>query len=150
MNATDQITLSMGNEYRLFFALPTWYFGAALSPFSAGALSLVPAIGAVCLLVGTFVGIVRRQWRLAWFGVPMALSQVCVVVAGVYYGLYGRVPDAGAPILGFLAVQLALTLLIGWRCRRSGVAALLLAIFNITYATFAGFIAGMALTDRWL
>lgn len=40
----------MGNAIWLFFALPEWYFSTILQPFSAGPLTVIPALGIVSLV----------------------------------------------------------------------------------------------------
>ena len=139
----------MGNAVWLFWAVPTWYFSTLLKPFSAGALSAVPAFGAVCLAIGAVWGIRRRKANLLIFLLLVAASQALVVVAGVMRGsLRG---GAGQPILGtFLLLQVAIAGYLVWRLKGTRWAAAALAIFTSSYAAFAAFVAAMAFSDDWL
>lgn len=99
----------MGNAIWLFTALPTWFLSAVLSPFSAGAISLVPAMGAICLAIGIVLAVQRRAKALWVFIIPAVISQVFVAIAGFFRGAF--ISSSAAPILiTFLVVQLLLSI----------------------------------------
>ena len=50
----------------------------------------------------------------------------------------------------FFAAQLVLAGTLVYRARGARVAAAFLALFSLSYSWFAGFIATMAFTNRWL
>ncbi len=136
----------MGGALWLLGALPQWYFSTILQPLAAGPLSLVPALGTVCLLLGSLLGLGRRDLKLGLFLIPVALSQLLVGTAGA---LIGRIPGdiSNALLLLFLGVQV---LLAGWLVyilEDSRKAALALSFFSVSYALFAAFIAGMAFSN---
>jgi FtsH-binding integral membrane protein len=118
-----------------------------MHPFSAGPLSLVPAAGALCLWIGAIAAIVYRERQLLWFLLCFALSQGLVFLAGLFRGSSS---SAGPFLWAFLACQTILAGYLVWRCRGARVAAVPLALFCVTYALFAGLIAAMALSNRWL
>ncbi|MCS6627497.1 hypothetical protein N0B44_31795 [Roseibacterium beibuensis] len=139
----------MGNAAWLTLALPQWYFPAFLSPFAAGGLTIIPAVGTLALLIALGSAVIRRRREIVWFLVPVAASHVLVAVAGLMRGGLGQ--DTANPILLiFLAAQLILCGVLVWRLRRARFEAALLSVFAMTYAVFAAFIAAMALTDVWL
>ena len=139
----------MGNAIWLFTALPKWFLSSVLSPFSAGALTLIPAIGTVCLAIGIVLAVRLRAKALWSFVVPALISQAFVAVAGFFRGAFDS--STAEPILGtFLAIQLVLSLYLVYRQRKTWLPATLLAAFSISYAFHAWFIATMAFTDNWL
>ena len=94
----------MGNAIWLFFALPEWYFSTILDPFSAGSLSVIPAVGIVALAIGAAWGVAKRRLALSVFLVLPAASQVLVVVAGL---MRGTVRDTEVIFWAFLLLQAA-------------------------------------------
>ncbi|MGE0668561.1 MAG: hypothetical protein AB7O49_18555 [Sphingomonadales bacterium] len=138
-----------GDALWLILATPQWYFRSILSPFSAGVFSAIPALGIVCLLAGAALGFRYRQKRLLMCGVPFILSVSFGGVAGL---LRGEVPNGWADFImyGFLAGQLILSVWLVYFARRAWPAAALLAVFSMSYALFAAFIAYMSFTDTWL
>ena len=139
----------MGNAVWLTLALPQWYFPALLAPFAAGPLTLIPASGALALLAGGGMAVVRRRREPLWFLVPAVASHVLVAVAGLMRGRLDQ--DASNPVLiAFLVAQLVLCGFLIWRLRRARVEAALLTVFAMTYALFAAFIASMSFNDVWL
>ena len=139
----------MGNAIWLFTALPKWFLSAVLSPFSAGALTLIPAVGTVCLAIGIALAVRLRAKSLWVFVLPALISQAFVAVAGFFRG--ALVASAAEPILvTFLVVQLVLSLYLIYPHRKTWLPATLLAAFSISYAWHALFIASMAFTDSWL
>ena len=76
----------MGSAIWLFFALPDWYFSSILAPFSAGVLSMIPAAGIICFLIGGVWGAAKRRLGLLLFLLLPLLSQALVSVAGYMRG----------------------------------------------------------------
>lgn len=138
----------MGNALWLSLALPQWYFSSLLMPLGAGALTLVPAIGGGALIVGILLGIRTRARPLLLFGVLALLSHVFVALAGLLRGTM-RGTDSSA-IMIFALLQLAAATYLVYRADKARLPAILLAIFTVSYALFATFIAGMSLSDTWL
>lgn len=139
----------MGNALWLFFAVPDWYFSSFANPLSAGPLSLIPALGTFCLLVGITIGVVQRRSRLLLWLIPFALSQALVTIAGALRGQVGG-PAANTALLIFIATQFLVGTYLVYSLKGVRVPAVALAIFSITYAMHAAFVAGMALSDQWL
>ena len=139
----------MNSSFWLVLALPEWYFGAILDPFGAGPLSAVPAFGTLCLFVGLVLGLRRRTKGLLLFLIPAGLCEMLVAVAGAFRG---QVQSSFAQplLLGFLAVQLLISVYLIYRSKGARGAASALTLFSLTYALFASFIAVMAFTDSWL
>ena len=138
----------MGTAEWLFFAVPGWYF---LTPFAfIGPWWLSPAFGVACLAVGTVWGVSLRRLGLAGFLVLPASSQALLVVAGL---MRGSMPDGTSlPMVlqTFLMLQLAGAVFLILRLKGARLPAIALAVFTMSYAHYAAFIAGMALTDLWL
>jgi hypothetical protein len=139
----------MANAVWLFLALPDWYFTALLSPFSAGILTAIPSAGALCLLIGVIWGVVARRTDLLWFLLLVLGSHLFVAIAGL---MRGALKDGGSEpvVYAFYAVELAGAFYLIWRSAGARVPATFLAVFTISYAAFAGFIASMSFGDTWL
>lgn len=138
----------MGNALWLFVALAKWYFPSVLAPFSAGPLTLIPAIGVVCLAIGVVLGIRARVPALLFFGLLALISHAYVALAGF---LRGTMDDSSSPIfLVFLLLQVVLAGYLVYRIKGARLPAIFLAIFTSTYAFFASFIAAMSFSDTWL
>ena len=138
----------MSNAVWLTLALPQWYFSSLLMPFEAGPLTLVPAIGGSALVVGTLLGIRARARLLLFFGALALLSHALVALAGLLRGIL-RGTDSSS-VLIFALLQLAAATYLVYRADNARLPAILLAIFTVSYALFATFIAGMSLSDSWL
>lgn len=139
----------MGNAIWLFFALPDWYFSCILAPFSAGMLTMVPAAGIVCLLVGAVWGAIKRRLGLLVFLLPPAASQALVAVAGFMRGSVDN--DASGIILSaFFWLQLAVAAYFVFRLEGVRLPAVALSLFSLSYAWFASFVASMSFSDLWL
>jgi hypothetical protein len=139
----------MNNALWLSISLPTWFFTCLFAPLSAGALTAVPALGAVCLFAGLMRAIILRETHVWPFLFSPLASQLFVAAAGF---LRGGLKGTPGDIVGyaFLALQLAL---IGWliyRLKGARLSASLFGIFGATYALFAAFIAKMSFNDTWL
>ncbi|MEP7241753.1 MAG: hypothetical protein ABI697_12780 [Devosia sp.] len=145
---------AFANALWLLLALPQWYFesvillfanpGYALQP-----LAVLPAAGAVCLVAGIILALVRGRPRLLLlFALPVVLGEWLVATAGFFRGQF----KTGSEwlLLPFLAVVVALVLFLVIRARGARLPAILLGAFGLTYALLGSFIAGMAFTDVWL
>jgi hypothetical protein len=131
----------------LFSTLPIWYFATLLNPLAASWLSLVPASGAVCLLVGLVLALYRRERNALWALLPFALSHIFVFITGTMRGAAAGI----TPLLVlFVVVQVPLSVWILIRCRGSRVAGLFLCWFSLTYAALAYLVGAMSFTDTWL
>ena len=142
----------MNNAIWLLGALPSWFFDRATHPFSAGALTLIPAIGLLSLALGVITGAIKRRRDLLWFLLPSALSQGLVAIAGI---MRGQVPYSGITaltvgILTFMAAQFIICGYLIYRVKGARVSATALSVFSVTYATFSVFVAGMSFTDNWI
>ena len=140
----------MSNVIWLSFSLPLWYFSSLLHPFDAGFLSLVPAIGIVCLVVGACLTFARRNTALSWVLASVLLSQVFVALAGFLRGEVSQDEQLFAVTATFLCVQLVCLVLLLWYSKGARAASIPLAFFGGTYALFAAFVAVMAFSDTWL
>lgn len=139
----------MGNAIWLSLALPEWYFSTVVAPFSAGALSAIPAIGVVCLVIGSIWGGLKRWRELLVFSTMPIASQVLVAVAGFVRGAV-EASASNFVLSVFLLFQLALAGYFVFRLKDTRPQALMLAVFGMSYAFFASFIASMAFGDVWL
>jgi hypothetical protein len=137
----------MGNAIWLFFALPDWYFSTILAPFSTGVLTVVPAVGIVALAVGAAWGVAKRRLGLSAFLVLPAASQALVVVAGFMRGTVG---NAEVIIWTFLLLQAVAAGYFVFRLKGARLPASALAVFALSYAFFASFVASMAFSDVWV
>lgn len=140
----------MGNALWLFLALPGWYFGNALPPWSHLILTGIPASGVAALVFGMLISL-WGKWNsnLLWVVVSVAVSQVYVATAGFFRGQLVE-NSTDWPFFCFLFIQLAIIAVLLWRSWGNRIAAASLSWFSITYALFAGFISQMAFTDTWL
>ncbi len=139
----------MSNAIWLFLALPNWYISTIADPLGAGPLTAIPAFGTICLFIGITVGLIQRAWELKWFFLPAIASQLFVAVAGA---LRGELFDESSQpaLLSFIVFQIILAGYLIYRVGEARLAAVALAIFSVTYALFAAFIAGMSFNDTWL
>ena len=142
----------MGNAIWLFWLVPVEYFSTIASPFSAGPLSLIPALGILSLAIGAVAGIAKREIGLLIFLVLPAASQILVAVAGFKRGAFQHdASQLASWIIGtFMLLQIAGAAYIIWRLKGARGTAAAMAIFTSSYALFAAFIASMALHDDWL
>lgn len=138
----------MGDAIWLFYALPAWYFEAVLNPFAAGILTLIPAAGGLCLLLGIVIGIRRKKPCLFWFLSSLIVSQAFTALSGFYRGHFSD--NIFWPILAFAILQL-LAIALSMRASITAlVPALLITVFCISYALYAWFVTAMSLTDTWI
>jgi tetrahydromethanopterin S-methyltransferase subunit C len=142
----------VGNALWLFRAVPVWYCSTIASPFGAGYLTAIPALGILSLAIGVVAGFAKRELSLLIFLLPLAASQILVVVAGFLRGAFIRDPNYLALwIIGtFMLLQIAGAAYIVWRLKGARWPAAAIAIFTSSYASFAAFVAAMAFTDSWL
>jgi hypothetical protein len=129
--------------------VPMWFAATLFTPFGAGALTLVPATGMVCFIAGLIWCLVRPARELLWLGVPFVLSQIMLLIGALLWEKLSN-DQATLPILAFLGIQAVVIGCVTYRLRHRIGPALLLAIFNVAYALFAGFVATMAMTGSWL
>ena len=102
------------------------------------------------LLAGSIIGIVRRRrLQLLLLLVSVAVSETYVAIAGMLRGQV-RGGASVAPLCIFLGLQVCLLGLLIYRSKGARLAATALALFCLTYALFAAFVAGMAFADDWL
>lgn len=139
----------MADAIWLFFAVPQWYAATILAPFNHGILTLIPAAGIACLVIGTLLGAIKRRFDLLDFlGLP-ALSQVLLAGAGFMRGQVDG--GTGWFVVGaFLALQLAIAAYLVVRLEGARIPALFLSLFSLSYALFASFVALMSFSDQWL
>jgi hypothetical protein len=121
---------------RRFGTLAELYFGTLSAPFATGALSIIPASGAVCLIAGIALAVVKRETGVIWAVLGVILSHILMSLTGLMSGLV---------FLPFLAVQLGISILVVGSSKRSPLAGALIAWFNISYALAAAFLAAMSL-----
>lgn len=147
----------MANALWLLLALPLWYFASVASPFAAGALSLVPAIGTLSLVIGLVLAFVQRRRELLLFLFPLALSELLMIIAGAMRGQVhmgqaspALVNFANGGLFVFVAVQVAVSAYLFYLLKGARSAAAGLAIFSITYGVAAAFVAGMSFSDVWI
>jgi hypothetical protein len=131
----------------LFVSTPKWFIQNSVN--FEGPLDALPTLGMAALAVGLVLTVIRREWRLSAFLVPLFASQVLLVIAGV---TRGRVAQDSADIIlySFLALQAILAAILIWRFRDSRLAASALAVFSVCYALFASFVATNAMANSWL
>jgi hypothetical protein len=150
---------SMANAIWLVVALPLWYlvaFVALAAPLAAGPLPLIPAAGTLSLGVGVFLAKRQPQRGLLLFLVPFGLSEALVALAGLMRG-QAREGQTDAllhfvngSMFVFIAFQATLCAYLVFRLRAARSSAIALAIFSMTYAAFAVFVAAMSFSDSWL
>ncbi len=139
----DNILMILG---MFFVALPYSYFSVLSSPFASGYLSVVPALGAVCLFFGVLIGLVQKNKSLFAFVILPLLSQGLVAVS---FSMIGEGPESAFWFWLFLGSQLLASIYLVYRLRSAIVAALLLAFFCLSYAYFAALLSSMAFSDTW-
>jgi hypothetical protein len=145
----------MANAFWLLVALPLWYFASVASPFTA--VSLVPAVGALSLVIGLALSFFQRRRELLFFLIPLALSELLMIIAGAMRG-QGHLGQASPVLVNFtngglfvfMAVQVAVSAYLLCLLKGARSAAAALAIFSVTYAAAAAFVAGMSFTDVWI
>jgi len=141
----------MDNAVWLFLAVPAWYSSAIISPFGAGPLTEIPALGIASLAVGIVLGILSRKTSLLIFLLLPAASQILVVVAGFLRGAFRSDGNQLSFWLSaFVLLQIACAAYLVWRLRGARRPATALAVFTSSYAFFAAFVAAMAFSDNWL
>ncbi len=139
----------MSDAVRLFLGLPQWYSFNLLDPFAVGPLSIIPFVGIICLALGVAWGAWKRQRFLWRFGFPFLASQALVAVAGF---LRGDLESSKAVFVlaPFMLVILGWSAFLVYKARGARIPALLLAVFTLSYASYASFVSWMAFTDSWM
>lgn len=142
----------MGNAFWLFLTVPIWYFSTTTSPFNAGPLSAIPALGILSLVIGIVTGAVKRETRLLIFLLPLAASQILVAAAGFLRGALRHDPNGLLLwIIGtFIFLEIAGAAYAVWRLKDARSPAAAIAFFSSSYALFSAFVATMAFTDDWI
>ena len=138
----------MDNALWLIFAVPEWYFSCLARPFGGGLLTIIPAIGAFCLLVGLIIGLARPRWRLTIFLLPFFLTEILVAVSGFYRGKGGAAASYASDVA--MLATVILSILGIYICKGTRISACLLSVFSITYYLFGVFVATMSFSDDWL
>jgi hypothetical protein len=138
----------MDEAFQLFLSAPREFFLSS-GKFGQGALSAIPTVAMAALVVGLAIGLYRRDARLFTFLLPVLLSQLLLLLAGIGAG---RADVAAADLMlnAFMIVQCSLALLFVWRIDGTRMAATALAIFNLGYALFVAFVAANAMGTRWI
>lgn len=133
-----------------FLALPREYFSAFPAAWRGGMnlLTLIPIAGSLALLAGTVAGLVTRQTRLLLFLVSVFASHVFVATAGFWHGQARG--WAGEIASAFLTLQAAWIWMLVERTREDRFAAKAIGAFCASYALFAGLVATMVISNRWL
>lgn len=137
----------MGNALWLLLALPAWYFGAASQLAGAGMLSLIPATGTLCLIIGLVLMIKQKAWGSAWFLIPVFVSEIFVGAAGLFRG---KLNDPSPVLLSFLVLQCVMLGYLVFRLKGGRLTAIVLSAFCLSFALEACFIASMSFSDSWL
>ncbi len=139
----------MTNAVWLLLALPLWYFVTLGDPLGAGPLSAVPVFGTICLVAGLILGLSERPRRLFLFLIPATASELFVATAGA---MRGQLPGESShpALLLFIGFQVVFSGYLIYGLKGARWAAVALALFSVSYALFAAFVAAMAFSDRWL
>lgn len=139
----------MNNALWLLLALPVWYFSAAAVAFQERWLTLIPAAGALCLMIGVIGGILMRRSRLLYFATPLVFSELIVGFSGFFRGKF-KESEANTILVSFLVFEFIILIFLVYRMKGYRLPAFSLAIFSLTYAVFAALIASMSFSDKWL
>jgi len=138
----------MSNAHWLILAVPKWYFTSLTEPFAGRLLTVVPAIGSLCLLVGLMIGAIRPNWRLTIFVLPFMLTEALAAVAGFYRGEDGAFANYASNAT--LLVSAVVSIFGIYICKNARIAASLLCVFSVTYCLFGVFVADMSFSNDWL
>ena len=123
---------------RSFGMLAELYFATLLAPLASGPFSFIPASGAVSLIAGTILAVVKRETGAIWAVLGVFLSHALVISAGL-------LGNPGLMFLPFLVVQLIISIVVIRASHQSVIAGTLVAWFNVTYAMSAAFVAALSL-----
>jgi hypothetical protein len=139
----------MNNAMWLFEALPIWYFATIANPLGAGPLSAIPVVGTISLVAGLTLASMKGEPRFFLFLIPFSLSQFFGAIAGA---LRGQLPgySSGPLISLFIVIQVLLAAYLIYTLVGARAAALPLAVFSLTYALHAAFVASMSFSNDWL
>jgi hypothetical protein len=135
--------------WMLAMLVPT-YFMSFLNPFYEGVLTLVPALGTLALVVGLVACFRTGPRPLAPYGALVVPSVLLIFVAGFLWEKVGDDRTVNIIASGFLGFEVLAALILLWRLRTAWLAAVPLAIFAVTFASYAMFFAAMAMTGNWL
>lgn len=131
------------------WVLPWWYFGSLVLWPGAPVLQIVPWAGVIGLCVGLAWGTVKQQAALCRLAVSPVLSHAMVGIAFLFAGQM-ELSISYWLTSGFLLVQLAILSFLVFRFKGMRIPAVSLSIFGMSYALFAAYVGGMALTNTWL
>jgi membrane-associated HD superfamily phosphohydrolase len=123
-------------------SLPWFYWTAALRTFNpptANPVNLVPAIGLLCLAIGTIAGLRTRRRALLFFLVPIMLDQIAF--AGFGLSSYSHRGLAASLAVLVLIAALGVMIVVAVRNRDLWAATLPLTIFNLIYGLFTAFMS---------
>lgn len=137
----------MHHTLPLALTLPVGFGLMVADPLMLGPISIIPALGTLCLLGGAADGAIRRRTELLAFLIPVMLSELFAAVADAARGVWTETAALPA-VAAFLLVELVMLGYLIRRCAGARLAAVALAVFCATYAMFAGFIGWMAFSDR--
>ena len=138
----------MSNPFSLVFGIPVLFFSTITSPFSTSYMTLVPAVGVLCLLAGSLAAYMRPRKALLWAPASVLSSQVYVALVGLLRGSFHY--DFLTFGIVFLCAQLACLVPLVYFSKGTRAAAILLFVFCAIYALFTHFFAVMWLTDEWI
>ncbi|MEP0709053.1 MAG: hypothetical protein ABJL17_05925 [Parvibaculum sp.] len=138
----------MARAFENFWMVPHEYFSlvfhlSLLTDLSAFLL----CAGYLGLLLGTAVGLVRRERQLLLFFLPFCFSQLFAVFTGLMFGRFREGDFGNLILISFLALQAALIGFLLYRTRKAWMGAIPLAAFSATYAITAAIFGGMALAN---
>lgn len=145
--------LHNSNALWLLSATPVWYFSTIANPLGLGPFSFIPFLGILGLIGGVLIGVVQREWALlrplSVVVLSFLASELYVAIAGYFRG---QLPGNAAqrPEYLFSLAQLALTVYLIYRERRTLLVSLALSTFCLSYGLFALFVGAMAFADSWL
>jgi hypothetical protein len=135
----------MNDGISLALQVPRQFFLTLLQPSAIGGLWPFAAAATASLICGVVIGVLRRKTILLSFLIPIALSQLLLVLASLPGAQAWAV--GGWALVGFLGFQAVLCGYLIWRAAGARLPATLLTIFSLIYAAFATFAAVFALLD---
>ncbi|MEM8755835.1 MAG: hypothetical protein AAGF90_23000 [Pseudomonadota bacterium] len=143
------MNLDFGTATWLILDTPVWFLSSIAAPFQASFLSAIPAAGVVALGTGCFALFFNRSKRLWGFAALFALSVLFVAVAGLFRG---DLKESGllSVLMVFIGAQFALSAVLVFRNHGARMPAVAFATFNVAYAAWTAFVAGMSFSDSWL
>jgi hypothetical protein len=114
-----------------------------------GPLMFVATLGALCLIAGLVFMVRRPSRKLGWFAVPVLASELLVAASGFAPGRLSHVATNWVLGIFFWGLVAASAWWV-FRARGHRPAAVALAVFGMSYAFFASFLAYMGFTGDWI